>query len=327
MPSDRIPTNESERALADLRARALAGGPIADGIRPSGAPFPVATGETGYYGTPLLKKPVWTWEVPAYFFVGGAAGAAAIIGAAATWSGRRDGLGRSARRLAVLGAGASACLLTMDLGRRPRFIYMLRVFKPQSAMSVGSWTLAAFSVASGAAALVDLAPDTLREHMAERLSSLGLGTLTAALGAEMATYTGVLLGATAVPAWNEHVDVLPAHFAASGVAAAAALLTVAGHVDRTLNHLGLGAAAVETLVGAAIEARSGAGSQPLKEGLSGAIVRAGGVLSGPVPLVCRAFGQNRRGWRRWASLAAIAGSILTRFGWIAAGRRSSEKHA
>jgi len=39
--------------------------------------------ERGYYGLPLLKEPVWTWEVPAYFFVGGAAGAAAVVGAGA----------------------------------------------------------------------------------------------------------------------------------------------------------------------------------------------------------------------------------------------------
>ena len=26
-----------------------------------------------YYGLPLLKAPVWTWEVPAYFFAGGTA--------------------------------------------------------------------------------------------------------------------------------------------------------------------------------------------------------------------------------------------------------------
>ena len=30
-----------------------------------------------YYDVPLLKPPVWTWEVPLYFFVGGAAGGAA----------------------------------------------------------------------------------------------------------------------------------------------------------------------------------------------------------------------------------------------------------
>ena len=31
-----------------------------------------------YHGQPVLKEPVWTWEIPAYFFpVGGMAGASA----------------------------------------------------------------------------------------------------------------------------------------------------------------------------------------------------------------------------------------------------------
>jgi hypothetical protein len=50
-----------------------------------------------YYGYPALKKPVWTWEVPAYFFVGGAAGAAALIAAVAQTAGDRDALVRDAR--------------------------------------------------------------------------------------------------------------------------------------------------------------------------------------------------------------------------------------
>jgi len=46
----------------------------APGIRLPGAPFPIASVETGYYGIPLLKQPAWTWEIPLYFFVGDAAG-------------------------------------------------------------------------------------------------------------------------------------------------------------------------------------------------------------------------------------------------------------
>jgi hypothetical protein len=140
----------------------------------------------------------------------------------------------------------------------------------------------------------------------------------------MATYTGVLIGATAVPVWNQNAGLLPAHFAASGVASAVAMLDFAGHDDRGLNDLGLAAAAVETLVGAALESREAAAERPLKEGTSGALVRAGGVLSGPIPLVLRALGRRRPMWRRAASLAAIAGSIFTRFGWIAAGRESTQ---
>jgi formate-dependent nitrite reductase membrane component NrfD len=100
---------------------------------------------TTYYDVPLLKPPVWTWEIPAYFFVGGAAGGAAVIGAVAQFTGTNGTLARDARWLAAAGGPVSAALLITDLGRPERFFNMLRVFKPQSAMSVGSWTLAAFS--------------------------------------------------------------------------------------------------------------------------------------------------------------------------------------
>ena len=83
---------------------------------------------TGYYGLPLLKPPVWTWEVPAYFFVGGGAGAAAVIAAAARLSGGRDELARDARWIAAVGGAIAPPLLISDLGRPERFLNMLRVF-------------------------------------------------------------------------------------------------------------------------------------------------------------------------------------------------------
>jgi len=191
-----------------------------------------------YYDVPLLKAPVWTWEVPLYMFVGGAAGGAAVIGSIAKWAAGADGtLARDAKWIAAAGGPASAALLTADLGRPERFLNMLRVFKPQSAMSVGSWTLAAFSASSTAALM-------------PRFSVVGAPT-SAALGAGMLTYTGVLIGATAIPVWNENVRVLPIHFAASGIASAAALLTLMGHDEPALNDIAIGAATLETLVGAA----------------------------------------------------------------------------
>src|SRR5690349_8612007 len=156
-----------------------------------------------YYDVPLLKPPVWTWEVPLYFFVGGAAGGAALIGTVADWSGTDGKLSRDARWIAATGGPISAALLTADLGRPERFINMLRVLKPQSAMSVGSWTLATFSAASAGALLPSLA----------RFA----GTTSGLFGVGMLTYTGVLIGATAIPVWHENVRLLPVHFAASGI--------------------------------------------------------------------------------------------------------------
>jgi hypothetical protein len=263
-----------------------------------------------YYDVRLLKGPVWTWEVPLYFFIGGAAGGAAIIGSVAHWSGGDPDLVRDAQWIAAGGGPLSAALLTADLGRPERFINMLRVFKPQSAMSVGSWTLTAFS-------------GTTTLALVPAVSGIA-GGASALLGTAMVTYTGVLLGATAIPVWNENVRLLPLHFAASGIGSAAALLTLRGHDDRALDHIAIGAAAAETLIGAVIETRETTGMAAVRSGASGLIIRAGGVLSGPVPLFCRTAGRTRA-WRRFASVCALAGSVLTRIGWIAAGRASAAR--
>jgi formate-dependent nitrite reductase membrane component NrfD len=265
---------------------------------------------TTYYDVPLLKPPVWTWEVPLYFFVGGAAGGAAVIASVSEWTGADGTLARDARWIAAVGGPVSAALLTADLGRPERFLNMLRVFKPHSAMSVGSWTLSGFSATSTAALLPGL----------EKVA----GAPSAALGAGMLTYTGVLIGATAIPVWNRNVRLLPIHFAASGIASAAAILTLIGHDEPALNDIACAAAAVETLVGAAIETRDERELAPLREGASGWMIRAGGVLSGPLPLLLRTATRDRR-WRTVASVAALAGSLLTRLGWIAAGRASASE--
>src|SRR5581483_2525019 len=97
-------------------------------IRPQGAPFPKASPETGYYGIPLLKPPQWKPEVPLYFFVGGAAGAAAVIDAIGHYTGADAKLVRDARWIAAAGAVISPALLIADLGRPERFLAMMRVF-------------------------------------------------------------------------------------------------------------------------------------------------------------------------------------------------------
>ena len=125
--------------------------------------------EPGYYGQELLKAPVWTWEVPAYFFVGGAAGAAALIAAVARRTGASDALVRDARWIAAAGGALSPPLLISDLGRPERFLNMLRVFKLRSPMSVGAWTLVAFSNASAASAFAGLASRTTGRRLPGRL--------------------------------------------------------------------------------------------------------------------------------------------------------------
>lgn len=285
-----------------------------DEIRRTAATLPAAT--STYYELPLLKAPVWTWEVPTYFFIGGAAGAAAVIGFAARITGADEKLVRDARWIAAIGANLSTPLLIADLGRPARFLYMLRIFKPQSPMSVGAWIVAAFGGAATGAVLV---PTKLLKDVAAFAS--------AATGLGMATYTGVLLGATAIPVWAEHVRLLPIHFGASALGSAASLLELRGNDAPALRALAIGAAAVETATGFVIEDTRDRAAEPLRIGTTGSVARLGGTLAGPVALGLRLLGRRSKKMNRLAAVAALAGSLLTRFEWVEAGRESARKSA
>jgi hypothetical protein len=326
----RIPDLESERRLTALRREAAQAGVVTGkGVSPDGAPFPQASPTTGYYGVPLLKEPQWNPEVPLYFFVGGAAGASAVIANMASWLGDNRELVRSARWMAAGGGALSSALLIKDLGMPSRFLNMLRVFKPQSPMSMGAWTLSAFSSFSGAAAFANLMRERMVPSIAISLVENASSLLAAATGLVMSSYTGVLIGATVIPVWNENVGTLPLHFAASGLNSAVSLLELLGHDgSRALNMLGIGASAYEVYEGFELETKRDRVNEPLHKGWSGAIVRAGGMLSGPVPLALRlayAVSGNKK-LRRAAAWSSIAGSLLTRFGWVHAGRASARDY-
>jgi formate-dependent nitrite reductase membrane component NrfD len=267
-----------------------------------------------YHDIPLLRAPVWTWEVPTYFFIGGAAGAAAALAAAAQLARADRAIVKDARRIAAIGAVLSAPLLIADLGRPMRFLNMLRIFKPQSPMSVGAWTVAAFGAASTAAVV------------AEDVPILGNVSAFAAAGTGlvMATYTGVLLGATAIPVWKDHHTLLPVHFGASALGSAVSLLELRGHRHRAFHFLGLGASIFESITAATVETDRDRIAAPLRTGPSGHLTRLGAVLSGPVPLTMRLFGGRSKRARRVAALATLAGSLLTRFAWVEAGKKSAK---
>ncbi len=331
--SARIPDDYSERRLTELREEALLQKHArASGVRIEGAPFPEATPETGYYGIPMLKAPQWTHEVPLYFFVGGAAGAAAIIAEAArmTRSGDSVKIVRDARTIAAVGALISPALLVLDLGRPSRFLHMLRVFKPQSPMSMGVYIVSVFSPAAVLTKFHEVALhkfNILPLRFMQELTS----TLAALFGFGMATYTGVLIGATAIPVWNKHVRSLPVHFAMSGMGAATGMLTLMGNDSRALNTIALGTSAIEIAEGIHIESQKSAVVDPLRKGVSGTLTRLGGILSGPVPFALRTVSlfvskSRSRKLHRAAAISAIAGSIITRFAWIKAGHASARDY-
>jgi hypothetical protein len=148
--------------------------------------------------------------------------------------------------------------------------------------------------------------------------------LVAALsGLVMATYTGVLLGATAIPVWAAHAKTLPIHFGASALASATALLTLRGHDEQALNVLALAASAFEIYTGIEIESDRTIDSEPLRRGVTGRTIRIGGFFSGPLPLALRLLGIRSKRARRAAAASALLGSLITRVAWIEAGKASA----
>jgi polysulfide reductase-like protein len=181
--------------------------------RRDGAPVVPRAEPQSYYGRPVLKAPVWTWEVPTYFFVGGMAGAAAPLHMWARLFGHPE-LARRAAALSLAGITVSPVLLISDLGRPARFYRMLRVVKPTSPMSVGTWFVSIFGAASGLAAGWQL--------IGFPRAKVGVpATVVAGLtGPLVSTYTAVLIAQTSVPVWHEARRTLPWVFAGSSLASA-----------------------------------------------------------------------------------------------------------
>jgi protein NrfD len=189
-------------------------------------------------------------------------------------------------------------------------------------MSMGAWILAVF----GACAVPGLLALEFHAHhifagifdqllrAAARLCVFG----SAIFGTLLATYTGVLIGATAIPAWFLHRTLLPIHFGTAGLGSAAALLELLGHRAAALHAIGYYAAAVETalLIWLSFD-KHGAADRALHEGTSGWLVRLGEGLTGPLALALRFFGLVP-----FAAISFLLGALVSRYAWLAVGKIS-----
>ena len=310
----------SEKRLEELREQAWKEGVVpGKGVDVAGGPIPR---KPGYYGQPVVKPPVWTWEVPLYFFMGGLAGMSAVIASGAVIFHQIE-LARAAMWVAAIaGAVLSPILLIMDLGRPRLFLNMLRVFKHRSAMSMGAWILSLFGACSvpGLIALELHAHQTFPGTVGQLLRfAAGLFIFgSAVFGTLLATYTGVLIGATAIPAWFLHRTLLPIHFGTAGLGSAAGLLELLGHRTPALNFLGYYAAGVELalLIWLSFD-KHGAANRAIHEHGSGWLIRIGEILNGPLAIVFRFFGLVP-----FAAISFLLGALVSRFGWIAVGKVS-----
>ena len=310
----------SEKRLEELREQAWKDGVVpGKGVDVAGGPIPR---KPGYYGQPVVKPPVWTWEIPLYFFFGGMAGMSAVIASGAIIFHQVD-LARMAMWVAAIaGAVLSPILLIMDLGRPHLFLNMLRVFKHRSAMSMGAWILSAFGACAvpGLIAL-ELHAREIFPGALDQLLRVAAGLLifgSAIFGTLLATYTGVLIGATAIPAWFLHRTLLPIHFGTAGLGSAAAVLELLGHRIPALNFVGFYAAGVETalLIWLSVD-KHGAADRAIHEHGSGWLIRIGEVLNGPLALALRFLA-----FIPFAAISFLLGALVSRIGWIAVGKVS-----
>lgn len=271
---------------------------------------------------PVLKPPVWTWEVPAYLWLGGIAAGASFAALGCEVVGdRRSAL--VSRAVAVSALSAGPPLLIADLGRPLRFLNMLRVFKPRSPMSMGAWCLVCTSTSSSASLFADVVG---RPRLAQTA-----GVVTAFFSVYLGSYTGALLVSTAVPLWSGARLRLGPLFAltsaSTGAAAVRATLIGARPNTPATTHRGLALSqtatmAAELVLAEVTEHTVGPHKRMLRRGRAGWLMRAGkacAVASLGLELSAR---RSRRGGLGAAGLCLAAG-LLFRYGWISAGRASA----
>lgn len=277
-----------------------------------------------YYGLPVLQEPVWIWTVPTYLFVGGLAGAASALGAAslATGGPTLERLESRCRVLGLVGDVLGSGLLIADLGRPGRFFNMLRVFRPTSPMSMGSWILALSGAANGAGFVFGS-----KRGLLGAVGRVGIAA-GGGLGALLAGYTGVLLANTAVPLWQASRRVLPVLFVASGMASAGAVLELfpdSGASRKVTHWYGTAGKAVALGAMVALERsapRAPRVTEPLRTGATGMLWRAGlgFTLAG---LMASGLRNRSRSRERIGAVLTLAGALATRLAVFQAGKRSA----
>lgn len=271
---------------------------------------------------PVIKAPVWTWEVPLYFWFGGIAAGSSFVALACDLDGDHASAA-TARKVALGALVPCPPLLIADLGRPERFHHMLRIVKPRSPMSMGAWCLTLFGNLAAAAVGADL--------LGRRRAARALGGANAVVGGYLGSYTGVLLAATAVPVWARSRLFLGPIFvstAAATGAAATRLTLVAGGLPRehptriALGRVETGAMLGELVLSEVNERRLGELGEGLRRGQPGRFFRAakwlvrGGLVLRVVP--------HRRGWlHHVASLAYLVAGLCFRFAWVKAGPPSA----
>jgi hypothetical protein len=272
---------------------------------------------------PVMKAPVWTWEVPLYFWLGGIASGSSFVSLACDLTGD-DESAAVARKVALAALVPCPVLLIVDLGRPERFYKMLRIVKPRSPMSMGVWTLTVFGNLAAAAVGADL--------LGRRREARALGAANAVVGGYLGSYAGVLLASTAVPVWARSRLFLGPIFVSTAAATGAAACRLAlvargmpvGHPTRdALGHVETGAMAAELILSIVNERRLGPLARGLARGRPGKLFKAAkwAVRTGLALRLARERGGPVT--HHVASALYLAAGLMFRYAWVESGPLSA----
>jgi hypothetical protein len=165
-------------------------------------PLPEQGSQSGYANMPVTKVPGWhgiiAWDALLNGLATGLFLAAAVSELAAPAVFLR--VAKVAYPVALVLLLVDLGLLVLDLGDPLRFHHMLRVFKPSSPMSLGTWCLTIFSLPLTAAAALSLLAELGWDFEWARITAVVVGLLP---GFASAAYKGVLLSTNAQPGWKD----------------------------------------------------------------------------------------------------------------------------
>jgi hypothetical protein len=261
-----------------------------------------------------------------YFWFGGMASGAAFVALACDLAGDERSA-RAARKVALAALLPSPPLLILDLGRPERFYNMLRIFKPRSPMSMGSWCLSLFGALASGAVFADL--------VGRRRTARSLGAVNAVVAGYLGSYTGVLLASTAVPIWARSRLFLGPIFVSTATltgASATRLVLSATGLDsehptrRALGRVESGAMAAELLLSEWNRQRLGSLSSVLEEGAGAEWFRRAGWLA-RAGLATRLLRGRVPGSEHLASVCFMSAALCYRFAWVRSGRTSADDDA
>jgi formate-dependent nitrite reductase membrane component NrfD len=170
----------------------------------------------------MLKAPGWEMLIVWYFFLGGIAGGAYFTAAIAdNFGGERDGrVARVGYLLSLPLVALCGALLIADLGVPARFLNMMRNFKFWDPMSIGAWALGVFGLFAFVSSVLSFATSERRVALRRKIGLVGIF-----FGFFLASYTGVLLSATALTPWSGG-RLMGALFLASGASTGMAAISL-----------------------------------------------------------------------------------------------------